>query len=291
MKRILLSLGAIVFVGAIAAGATGAFFNDTETSTGNTFTAGAIDLKVDSQSHYNHMVCTLGDGEVPYTWQPEVGFTPENGHYPATGTVCDGTWELTDLGLTNKFFNFADVKPGDQGENTISLHIDNNPAWACMTLKTTSNEENLINDPEATAGDVTSGVGEGELAGNIHFQTWLDEGATPGFQGKGDDVGEGDNIWQDGEPAMTNGSLSDLTSGTTTLTLADSSTTGGPLPPTATDYIGLYWCAGTITGGAGDLGCDGSTMDNKSQTDSAIADVSFTVVQSRNNAGFLCNPQ
>lgn len=32
MKKILLSLGMIVFVGAVAAGATGAFFNDTEMS-------------------------------------------------------------------------------------------------------------------------------------------------------------------------------------------------------------------------------------------------------------------
>ena len=43
----------IVFVGAVVIGATGAFFSDTETSTGNTFTAGAIDLGVDNESYYN----------------------------------------------------------------------------------------------------------------------------------------------------------------------------------------------------------------------------------------------
>jgi len=47
MKKILLSLGAIAIVGVVVAGATGAFYNDTETSTGNIFTAGSIDLKVD----------------------------------------------------------------------------------------------------------------------------------------------------------------------------------------------------------------------------------------------------
>ena len=49
MKKILLSLGTIVIVGALVLGATGAFFSDTETSVGNTFTAGAIDFKVDSE--------------------------------------------------------------------------------------------------------------------------------------------------------------------------------------------------------------------------------------------------
>ena len=44
MQRILLALGVIVFVGAAVASATGAFFNDTETSTGNIFVAGAQTL-------------------------------------------------------------------------------------------------------------------------------------------------------------------------------------------------------------------------------------------------------
>ena len=57
MKRILLSLGMIVFVGGVVAGATGAFFSDTETSTGNTFAAGEIDLTVDSTAHYAGLIC------------------------------------------------------------------------------------------------------------------------------------------------------------------------------------------------------------------------------------------
>lgn len=50
-KRILLSVSMIAFVGALVVGATGAFFSDTETSTGNTFTAGAIDLQVANASY------------------------------------------------------------------------------------------------------------------------------------------------------------------------------------------------------------------------------------------------
>jgi len=46
----------IVFIGAVVAGATGAFFSDTETSTGNTFAAGEIDLTVDSTAHYAGLI-------------------------------------------------------------------------------------------------------------------------------------------------------------------------------------------------------------------------------------------
>jgi len=84
MRKILISLGMIAFVGAVVVGATGAFFSDTETSTGNVFTAGAIDLKVDSQAHYDGMVCTDGvwvleDSDVP-SRRPEL-----------VGEKCTGT--------------------------------------------------------------------------------------------------------------------------------------------------------------------------------------------------------
>jgi predicted ribosomally synthesized peptide with SipW-like signal peptide len=280
MKKILLSLAAIVFVGAAAAGATGAFFSDNETSTGNTFTAGAIDLTVDSQSHYDGNTCVdTKDGNPRYQWQG-------NSAYPVPGTACDGTWSLTNLGVTNKFFNFGDVKPGDQGEDTVSLHVDNNPAWACAYIKTTSNDENTHTQPEINAGDTTAGpVGNGELAQNIHFFTWLDnasgEGAVPG-----------DNIWQAGEPILQNvTALSATINGTTTLTLADAST-GTPLPGGSTSYIGLGWCAGTLdTSVPGAWTCNGASMDNQSQTDSATADITFHVEQSRNNPNFNCIPR
>jgi predicted ribosomally synthesized peptide with SipW-like signal peptide len=278
MKKIVLSLAAIVFVGALAAGATGAFFSDSETSTGNTFTAGAIDLKIDSQAHYNGNTCTEVTAGI-FQWTGQSA-------YPVPGTPCDGTWSLTDLGITNKFFNFGDVKPGDNGEDTVSLHIDNNPAWACVDIRTTSNDENTHTQPEINAGDASAGpVGNGELAQNIHFFTWLDNATTSGAV-------LGDNIWQAGEPILYGpAALSDV-GATTTLALADSVTNGAtPLSPSATNYIGLAWCAGTLNVSVpGTISCDGSTMGNQSQTDSATADITFRVEQSRNNANFRCVP-
>jgi predicted ribosomally synthesized peptide with SipW-like signal peptide len=58
MKKILSSLSVIAVVGAVVIGATGAFYNDTETSTGNILTAGSIDLKVDhTVQTYNGVDC------------------------------------------------------------------------------------------------------------------------------------------------------------------------------------------------------------------------------------------
>ena len=45
MKRIILSLIVLALAGTVAIGATRAYFSDTETSTGNTFSAGTLDLK------------------------------------------------------------------------------------------------------------------------------------------------------------------------------------------------------------------------------------------------------
>ncbi len=50
MKKILISLSIVGAVAAIAIGATTAYFSDTETSTGNTFSAGTIDIAVNGQN-------------------------------------------------------------------------------------------------------------------------------------------------------------------------------------------------------------------------------------------------
>lgn len=47
MLRIVKSLLTIMVVAIVAVGATGAYFSDQVTSTGNTFTAGTLELNVD----------------------------------------------------------------------------------------------------------------------------------------------------------------------------------------------------------------------------------------------------
>lgn len=57
-KRIIGSSVMLLAVLAVIVGGTGAFFSDTETSTGNVFTAGSIDLKIDhTKASYNGESC------------------------------------------------------------------------------------------------------------------------------------------------------------------------------------------------------------------------------------------
>ena len=240
-KKIVVSLSVVVVVAAIAVGATTAFFSDTETSTGNTFTAGAIDLQIDSTASYN--------GE----------------------PVVAATWQLKDLNPTSdKFINFADIKPGDEGENTISLHVINNDAWVCAEVLNLTNADNGCTEPESdpTSGNDTTcgtpGAGEGELQNAMVWTVWRDNGAS---DNSCNNVLDGDEtVLVSGQPV--NG----------VLPVYDSTTSTGALAGGSTACLGVSWELPLATG-------------NEVQTDSLTGDISFNVVQSRNNTDFQCIPQ
>lgn len=273
LRRILLSL--IVTGGVVALGVAGtrAFFNDTETSTGNTFQSGSIDLLVDSQSHYAGLVCKGGIWVV----EGEAGTTRPD----LEGKACTGAWAEDNLdALTNPaFFNFADLKPGDSGENTISLHVKDNDAYMCAVIDNMHDNDLGLTEPEQKAGDNTDGADAGELSPELHFFAWDDNGGnTPG-----------DNIWQAGEaPLFSNveGPASDVLGGK----VYSMFTPGNAFPGGQTRYIGMYWCYGKLTVDQNNntLTCDGAPVTNLSQTDELKADLSFYVEQARNNDNFAC---
>lgn len=265
--RILASLGMIVFVAALLAGGSGAFFSDTETSTGNTFTAGALDLLVDSQAHYAGLECIAG------TWQDDPDIQEPTTRPDLLGDECQGTWTETNLGPSNVFFNLGDLKPGDMGENTISLHVENNDAYMCAAIHDVESDDNGLTEPEGEDGDATGSAGEGELDEELSFFVWRDDG---------------DNIFQLDEEG---GILVDVGEGP-----GDSITGVYPLftPQTqamtgdTTEYLGVAWCYGNFQRTGASLTCDGGPVTNVSQTDSLEASVSFYVEQSRNNGNFQC---
>jgi len=187
-SKILLSGAAIAAAAALIIGATFAFFSDTETSVNNTIQAGSIDLKVDSISHYNEAICIANP--LPATAPPFIWSGGEG--WPIPGTACDGTWTETDLGATHKFFNLTDVKPGDDGEDTISLHVYDNDSWGRFVISGVQDLDNTCTepesevipgslDPECTASPAPT-PGPGELASSISFYAWLDQGEVLGFQ-------------------------------------------------------------------------------------------------------------
>ena len=291
-----------VLVGAVI-GASSAFFSDTETSTGNTFTAGAIDLKVDSECHYYNYDPNNPDaiqGETPLNGYVEVGCTDETAEF--------GNWSESDLESgVHKFFNFTDIKPGDIGEDTISLHVYTNDAWGRLTIDNltdldvdcTEPESEDLDDPECITPTPTPG--DGELQEALQFYVWLDQGSTPGFQ-NGDpgeppvpeDSSEGDNLWQPlDEPVLINpGPINDpsetwnlweglslVYANTPSCTVEDGHTdyglchglaADGRMVGSTTYYFGVGWGLPPETG-------------NEAQGDSFGGDMTFEVEQYRNN--------
>jgi len=139
MKKIYLSLATIGAVAALAVFVTSAFFSDTETSEGNTFEAGQIDLEVGVQQI----------------------------------SANNGTDELAtepfSLNGQEALFNFTDLKPGDEGMALLSLLVNDNNAWACGGAEVTAKSENTLIDPEVEASDATNDPNGGELQNYLQF--------------------------------------------------------------------------------------------------------------------------
>lgn len=281
MKKILFSLAVLAVAAGAAVLGTRAFFSDTETSNDNLFAAGAIDLKIDSTAHYAGMVCTDG----LWVEEPQGSSTrPDLLEDP-----CTGTWPEKDL-VNEKFFSYSDLKPGDTGENTISIHVDNNDAWLCADITGMVDADNTITEPEDEArGDTPNDLEDltpltGDLAPELHFLAWSDNG-----------TGDGpacNNVYDGGDEQIlfsnVSGPASDVLDGKT-YALHDSTTGNGVFPGGETRCIGLQWCYGTLAvDESNTITCDGVSVDNLSQTDSLTADLAFRVVQARNNENFSC---
>lgn len=262
MKKIIMSLGMIVFVGALVAGGTGAFFSDTETSTANVFTAGSIDLSLGS--NYSSV---------------------------ANGA---GTYALSSNNTV--LFNFNDLKPGDLDTVIFNLQVTSNEAYACAKSSVMTNAENGILDPETDAGDGTAGVGE--LQNHLQFATFADLNNNNAYDAASEPVnvnqyggGDGNGFTNAQVAAAGWVPVADKSTPNTWLTI-------GSLLANTTYKAGMLACFGNFTTtGAGPLtqvtGCDGGLMGtyNDAQTDSASGDITFSAVQTRNNGAFTCASQ
>ncbi len=316
MKKILLSLSVVAAVAAVVLGATTAFYNDEETSTGNVLAAGAIDLGVDNESYYNGV---LNPGT---SWTLDYDLDTEpNPDYPrclGNNPVPNDCTPL--IPFPRLFFNFTDLKPGDWGEDTISLHVKDNDSWLCADVTVTSDDDVSSTEPELDVPDaleVGTDIWDGELASHLRWYWWGDDG---------------DNVFEDDERPLpgSGGTFNSPEEETTyNMTLADSSFNvwGAVGPINACDgendfdgdvkicsddtrYIGKAWCFGDsnflpypsqvedpdTTEFVDDnssptvrpVQCDGSQENNITQTDSMTMDITFRAEQSRHNSPFSC---
>jgi len=254
MKKILFSIATIAVVGALGFAATNAFFTDTETSTGNTFTAGTLDLNIGSECHY------YKDGV-------------------SVACPTGSNWTLKNKLITgDKFFNFTDIKPGDYGENTITFKVLTNPAWMCANMNITQNSTlgkylNLFWWIDSNGNNVYE-TGEKVLYGGpLTIDGWL---ALTGVIIPGQ-IGALPLTFAD---SYMNWITWPTTPGNTT-----------PIPGDANQYLGVGWCFGNITlTGTGTTGftCSGTGNQQDSQGQSVVGDLTFSVEQSRNQPGYRC---
>ncbi len=259
MKKILTSLLLITIIGGALVSQTRSFFSDTETSEENVFETGAIDLQIGNESVY------LGN--------------------PSVAT----SWELKDLTGVEKFFNFTDLKPGDWGNDTISIKVDTNPAWACANVKFTENSDSTFTEPEDMMDsllDNADGTPDGDLAENLQFRFWVEL--------------HNNNKQDPDEVPFLAGTASDILDGAT-YALADTTqniftnSTGDDLDAGQVYKIGKAFCYGEFSvnndiNGPG-YGCDGTPVSNLSQTDRLVGDLTFYAEQNRNNNQFVCNDE
>jgi len=212
----------------------------------NNFHKKKLDLKIDFSGYYN---------------KPVDGY-PNAGH-----------WWPTDLTCQN-FFSFDDIKPGDFGEGTISLHLKNQDAWGCAIIRPTKNDDKSSPEPELLLDEKNkiADKWDGELAQNINFRIWADICAiSPAIPG--------DNLYRPDCDRLLAGGTGPLSA--VKLALADSANanvfTGvsGPLKKDKTYYLGADWNVSIDVG-------------NIIQTDTYKADITFFAEQAEGNASFRC---
>ena len=202
-------LGGIGAVGIASAGAglgTSAFFSDEEEFMNNSLQAGTLDLKLDYKATYLGGPGRLDAVEaMGYPDAEEILEDDEStGRYllaQAPSPEDEQAWEdlvqgeafdfcspAADEFLVNgdgiPMFTLDDVKPGDSGEVTVSIHICDNPGYLRMMGDITGNVENGQTEPEINAeGEDTDGIGE--LADAIEVCVWYDEDCDNVFEPTG----------------------------------------------------------------------------------------------------------
>jgi predicted ribosomally synthesized peptide with SipW-like signal peptide len=141
----MIGLGSVGVASAGAGLGTSAYFSDEESFDDNTLSAGELDLLVDYELSYDQG--SAGSGGTSGTINGDVQVVDENGDDVAEGDAVSLTLD--------------DVKPGDYGEVTISIHICDNPAYLRLSGEITENDENGQKEPELEAeGEDTDGLGE-----------------------------------------------------------------------------------------------------------------------------------
>jgi len=196
-RKMLAGLGAVGIASAGAGIGTSAYFSDRETFADNTIVAGELDLLVDWQQTYTANNETVfvnahpdhdadgeqsipdgGGGQIKYSDFLDPDDPDSNGenlpvlnceNIPPIDEAAFGTDPTTGDAMET-LVQLGDVKPGDEGEITFSLHLCDNPGYIWMQADNVTESEGVNTDPEL-AVDTPDG---GDLASMINAKLWYD---------------------------------------------------------------------------------------------------------------------
>ena len=119
-KRILISLAIIGAVSAIVVGATTAYFSDTETASGNTFTAGTLNLQVGNDDPYTEHITidniTPSPGFPDWVWVGPVYTVKNIGTLPGKLSI-----EFRNVVNEENGRREPEIEAGDESEDSGEL--------------------------------------------------------------------------------------------------------------------------------------------------------------------------
>jgi predicted ribosomally synthesized peptide with SipW-like signal peptide len=186
-RKLLAGLGTVGLASAGAGLGTSAFFSDREAFEDNRLTAGTLDLKLDYKATYlggpGRLDAVTAMGYPDAEDLGEGRYLLDQAPTPADmqawedlvqGEEFDFCSPEADEFLVNgsgiPVFTLEDVKPGDSGEVTISVHICDNPGYVEL-FGDLSEAENGETEPESEVDDTEGG----DLADAIEVCVWYDE--------------------------------------------------------------------------------------------------------------------
>jgi len=153
MKKILGLSIAVLLITGLVVGGTLAYFSDTETSTGNTFTAGTLNLTVQGP-----------DDELPNDGTNTVVFAVTNANPGQSGY---GTWKLVNEGNLAGYIDLS------------SISVDNYENYDADT------DEAEAYDATTNPGGDADTSADGELAANLDVVLFVDDGTGGGTANNG----------------------------------------------------------------------------------------------------------
>jgi predicted ribosomally synthesized peptide with SipW-like signal peptide len=213
-RKMLAGVGAVGLASAGAGFGTSALFSDREEFEENSLTAGELDLLVDWQQTYSYsmggeelttfvsahpdhdgdgeqsIVADNDAGQLRYSDFPDEDDPDSNGanlpvlnceNIPPLSEADFGTDPVTGEEMET-LVQLTDIKPGDSGEITFSLHLCDNPGYIWMQAGNVSEDGGVAAEPELLVDpDNLGNLGEA-----IQATLWYDEDC--------------DNVYDDAEP-------------------------------------------------------------------------------------------